>query len=735
MKNSCSNVADSYKRRMKRESRNNEIARVADTTGVKLPRIRLSMRWSIVSLLTLLIVFSAGLIILVSYLGGRQSTQYLMDTLMEDKAYRFIDKTSQFLLQAHNLAEDAREEISRINPQAQRRKLEEELRDIFESQPYYSAAYWVQGGRAVIAHHKAIPETKAGNLLDEIEDDKDGHGEAQKALHFEEKQVPAGFAFPWQEKEYADGRKMMPLHRLFSQDAPGFTMCSPVSAARGITAGAVCVDISLGDLALYIGSIAIGETGKAFIADKNMNIVAAPQSDRSSAAYLGQTSTLQLRNLTSFGNSIFSAAYVAMNKKLKKLQKNKRWLKTRKPFYFDFRHSEVRFVGIFAQFPKYTGLEWQAGVVIPEDEFFYFVRRNTRIVMGASAVLVFVAVILGYIFSRRLSRPLNELADEMDKIQNFDLTSGKAIVSSITDVDNMLMAFYKMRQGLRSFGKFVPADIVRQLIAQEGDAHLQGEKRQLTVHFSDIEGFTTVSESIAPEQLVELLAEYLGEMSRIIAEENGTVDKYIGDAVMAFWGAPQPVRDHAQRAARAALRCQKRLAELEEKWLAEGRPVFRARIGLNTGEIIVGNMGSAERLNYTVIGDAVNLASRLEGINKYYGTRIIVGENTQKLIAESYATRLLDFVAVKGKNEAIRIYELVGEKNALDEETVRFIRHYELAVAHYRNRQWDTAEAEFRLALAIRPDEAADLMLGRIAAFRLNSPPADWNGQYVMNSK
>ncbi|MFZ5630816.1 MAG: adenylate/guanylate cyclase domain-containing protein [Spirochaetota bacterium] len=720
---------------MSRKSRTEEVARVADAAGVKLPRIRLSMRWSIVSLLTLLIIFSAGLIILVSYLGGRQSTQYLMDTLMEDKAYRFIDKTSQFLMQAHNLAEDAREEIAKLNTQAQRRQLEEELRDIFESQPYYSAAYWLSAGKAVVARHQAIPEVQTTNLMDELDEDRNSVAANLKDLTFEEKPLPAGSDYPWQKKEFADGRKMMPLHRVFSQNVPGFTFCSPVNAVRGISAGAVCVDITLGDLALYIGSVKVGETGRAFIADKSLNVLAAPQQDRATTAYTASQDSLELRNLTAFGNAEFSAAYLAMNKKLKKLQKNKRWLKTRKPFYFDFKHSGSRYVGIFTQFPRYTGLDWQAGVIIPEDEFFYFVRRNTRIVIAASTVLVLLAVILGYIFSRRLSRPLNELAHEMDKIQNFDLTSGKAIVSSITDVDNMVMSFYKMRQGLRSFGKFVPADIVRQLIAQEGDAHLQGEKRQLTVHFSDIEGFTTVSESIPPEQLVELLAEYLGEMSRIIGEENGTVDKYIGDAVMAFWGAPQTVENHAHCAARAALRCQKRLAELETKWQSEGKPVFRARIGLNTGDIIVGNMGSAERLNYTVIGDAVNLASRLEGINKYYGTRIIVGETTQALIAEKYATRLLDFVAVKGKSEAIRIYELVCEKSELDQPVTRFIAHYEAAVGHYRNQQWDAAEKEFRAALAVRTDEAAEMMLGRIAEFRRVSPPADWNGEYVMNSK
>jgi adenylate cyclase len=720
---------------MNSAKQNLENSRPAATDAPTIPRIRLSMRWSIVSLLTLLIIFSAGMIILVSYLGGRQSMQFLMDTLMEDKAHRFVDKTAQFLQQAHQLAEHAREEIQKLNPLVQRRQLEEALSDIFESQPYYSAAYFVQSGRAVVARHPAIPEAKNTNLLEELDDDTQDASNHAKKLSFEDKVVPAGSDYPWLREEFAGVKRMMPLHRVFSQNVPGFTICSAIQAARGISAGAVCVDITLGDLALYIGSVKVGETGKAFITDKNMNILATPQQDRSSELYTTRPDNLELKHLTAFGNAEYQAAYLAMNKKLKKLQKNKRWLKTRKPFYFDFKHGGGRYVGIFTEFPRYTGLDWQAGVIIPEDEFFYFVRRNTRFVIATSILLVLIAVLLGYIFSRRISRPLNELSQEMGKIQNFDLSSGKSIVSSITDVQNMVTSFYKMRQGLRSFGKFVPADLVRQLIAQEGEAHLQGEKRELTVHFSDIEGFTTISESIPPEELVELLAEYLGEMSRIIAEEKGTVDKYIGDAVMAFWGAPQPVADHAHCAARAALRCQKRLAELETKWQAEGKPIFRARIGLNSGEMIVGNMGSAERLNYTVIGDAVNLASRLEGVNKYYGTRIIIGEKTQKLIADTYATRLLDFVAVKGKSEAIGIYELVGEKDAIDEETARFIAYYESAVGHYRNRQWDAAEQEFRAAIRLRPDEAAEMMLQRVAEFRRESPPADWNGVYVMRSK
>lgn len=721
---------------MSQKSRRAELEKLTDTSGVKIPKIELSMRWSIVSLLTLLILFSAGLIILVSYLGARQSTQELIDTLMGDKASRFVDKSSQFFAEARTLAGDAREVIQKLNLDTQRDAVEEEIREIFEHQPYFSNAYVIRNNKIFVATNKTIPQPGKEVSLDESDDDKNDPEKMRLVIDFVVRPATNLARYPWADKAFLDAKRLTPLHKTFVNNQPGYTFCSAEQPARGILAGGVCIDVELGDLGLYINSIKVGETGRAFLTDKEAHMIAAPQATRDSANYLKNTEgKLQLKKITEFENEEIQAAYAAMTKKLKKLQKNKKWQKTKKPFNFVFKANGSRYVGLFANFPAYTGLDWQTGIIIPEDEFFASVRRNTRIVMIASGILILLAMFLGYIFSRRLARPLSELSHEMDKIQKFDLESEKTIVSSITDVQNMVVSFYKMRQGLRSFGKFVPADIVRQLIAQDGDAHLGGEKREMTIHFSDIEGFTTVSESLKPEALVELLAEYLGEMSRIIAEEKGTVDKYIGDAVMAFWGAPQPVPNHAIHAAQAALKCQTRLFELEKKWQAEGKPVFRCRIGLNTGEIIVGNMGSAERLNYTVIGDAVNLASRLEGINKYYGTRIILGETTQRLVKDQFVTRLLDFVAVKGKNEAIRIYELVGEKGKVEPQILEFIERFEAAIEAYRNKNWDKAENELNTSLTLKDDEAAHLFLKRIAEYRINPPDSSWSGEYVMTTK
>jgi adenylate cyclase len=181
--------------------------------------------------------------------------------------------------------------------------------------------------------------------------------------------------------------------------------------------------------------------------------------------------------------------------------------------------------------------------------------------------------------------------------------------------------------------------------------------------FSDLEGFTTISESMLPQEVVKLLNEYLNEMSQVIFRYGGTIDKYEGDLIMAIFGAPVPQTDHAVRACLTALAMQERLAEMRELWKREGKPPLKARIGINTGPVVVGNMGSSIKFNYTVIGDAVNLASRLEGENKEYGTSIMIGESTYRVVKEAIETRYLGEVVVKGKTVPVKVYEVTGRRD------------------------------------------------------------------------
>lgn len=264
---------------------------------------------------------------------------------------------------------------------------------------------------------------------------------------------------------------------------------------------------------------------------------------------------------------------------------------------------------------------------------------------------------------------------------------------------------------------------------------LGGEKRDMTVFFSDIRSFTSISEKLAPEELVELLNEYLGAMTDIIFAHDGMLDKYIGDAVMAVWGAPLEQPDHARRAALATLEMVHRLAQLNRGWETRGWPRLEIGCGLNSGPMVFGNMGSEQHLALTVMGDNVNLGSRLEGTNKTYGTNIIASESTVRAAGDAIVARELDLIRVKGREEAVRMYEILGT----GDERQRWeplIREFERGLAHYRSRRWDEASACFERVLGLKPgDGPAQLYLERCARFAADPPPQAWTGVTVMETK
>jgi adenylate cyclase len=226
-------------------------------------------------------------------------------------------------------------------------------------------------------------------------------------------------------------------------------------------------------------------------------------------------------------------------------------------------------------------------------------------------------------------------------------------------------------------------------------------------------------------------------MSDTVREHQGTVDKYIGDAIMAFWGAPRPLQDHAHFACRCALAMRDRLKTMQAEWAKQGRPSVAARIGINTGEAVVGNIGSPERMNYTAMGDAVNLASRLEGLNKSYGTGIVIGESTAALVRDVMVLRPLDFVAVKGKAQAVLVHELLGEQGQVDETERRAAEMHREALEMYRARNFSAAGTRFvEVSVALgRADAASRKLAERCREFIDQPPPPEWNGSYAMLEK
>ena len=304
---------------------------------------------------------------------------------------------------------------------------------------------------------------------------------------------------------------------------------------------------------------------------------------------------------------------------------------------------------------------------------------------------------------------------------------------------NMAYGFFVEARGKRQitglFGQYVPPELVDEMAKDPEKFSMQGESREMTVLFTDVRGFTTISEGLDPKALSQLMNEFLTPLTEVIYRHRGTIDKYMGDCIMAFWGAPLPDPMHARHALLAALEMQQTLRELQPHFKANNWPEIRIGVGLNTGRMSVGNMGSSIRLAYTVMGDAVNLASRLEGITKEYGADIIVGETTREAVPD-VVFREVDRVRVKGKDVAVTIYEPVGLQGQVDRARLEEIESFHRSLEFYRSQNWDMAERQLMLLQELSPEsKLCKTFLQRIAFLRSRPPGAEWDGAFTFETK
>lgn len=286
------------------------------------------------------------------------------------------------------------------------------------------------------------------------------------------------------------------------------------------------------------------------------------------------------------------------------------------------------------------------------------------------------------------------------------------------------------------FSTYLAPSVVKQLIEYPEKLDLGGQDREITAFFSDIQGFTTISESLSPKELVELLNEFLTEMTEIIFKYEGTVDKFVGDAIIAFFGAPNDLPNHAEVACMACIKMQKKLVELRTKWKHENRAALKMRVGICSGPAVVGNMGSKSRKNYTMMGDTVNIASRLESVNKIYGVYSLISDSTATALGSNIVTREIDSVSVVGRNEPVTIYELVGYLEEVTDRMQMTFDFYAKGLLAYRKKNWDQAISYFISALDITiSDGPSKTMLTRCNEYKTNPPHNGWNGAYTIKSK
>jgi len=350
-----------------------------------------------------------------------------------------------------------------------------------------------------------------------------------------------------------------------------------------------------------------------------------------------------------------------------------------------------------------------------------------RMMAPAAAALVFFGIfaiwtcLATLVFTRAVALPLSEpfLAGL------FSMVAIIAYRLGVTDKGERLLR--------KSFALYLAPQVIERMLASNKQPVLGGETREVTVFFSDLEGFSSISEKMTPAELVTFMNEYLSAMTDIIESKGGYIDKYIGDSIVAVFGAPADDLDHASHAAHAALGCRARLAELNQGSAAFGGHKVAHRMGLNSGEALVGNIGSRRRFNYSVMGDAVNVASRLEGANKYYGTTIAASEMTVALTGSKFAWRELDAVRVRGRSGPVKIYELLAEAGQETPQQVAAAVAYAEGLAHWRTREFDAAATCFERVAGI--DKPSALFLGRANAFRSNPPGPEWDPVSTLEGK
>lgn len=355
-----------------------------------------------------------------------------------------------------------------------------------------------------------------------------------------------------------------------------------------------------------------------------------------------------------------------------------------------------------------------AVVVVPESDLLGDLVRLRYIVITIMAVVLILALKRALVASGRISGPVESLVASSDRIARLQLDATQDIDTRVSEVARLAEAQSRMRSALREFTRYMPTDLVRELVHMGQQATVGGRAESLTVLFTDIVGFTTTAERMDPQDLSDHLAEYFHDVMKTLTVHRGTIDKTMGDAVMAFWGAPRPDEFHAMNAVNAVLACAERVDELNAKWDSVGRATLPTRFGLATGRVMVGNVGSPTRLSYTAIGDTVNIASRLEGLTRTYGVTVIADANVREATGDRFEWRRIDRVAVRNRREAIDIYEPLGRVGEVDESRIANARAYETAWDHHAAGRY--AEAIEALEPCVEHDACARWLIERCRA-------------------
>ncbi|WP_174840420.1 MULTISPECIES: adenylate/guanylate cyclase domain-containing protein [unclassified Ruegeria] len=467
-----------------------------------------------------------------------------------------------------------------------------------------------------------------------------------------------------------------------------YAFAGPIDVNR-TRQGVLAVAIETDRLSRFLATLAPGEFGAAFILNADGKVIAVPdaEADETTPARMGE-------------GKLYEAAMISGERLLAEPQTNTPGTLTKRIVVDGVPYAvALTPLGFYG---------WRVATVIPEAAFLSGIDETLiNLVYVLIVVVVLASGLAIWLIRRVVANPLARIAEDLGSIERFDVERIERRPSKLSELENLSAATASMAAGLSAFRKYVPTDLVRMLVAEGIKTQPGGDIKRISVLFCDVAGFTGMSEKLGPN-VVQLMEPFFSAAASAITHNGGTIDKFIGDAVMAFWGAPRNDSNHAEHACRAALDL---VASVDASGIEDeaGNPL-RVRIGLNSGEALVGNIGSEQRLNYTAIGDVVNVASRLEGSNKDYGTLILIGPETRRQAADSIVVRELDTLNLSGRTEEIVVYELFAMRDALD-GPIAWINAYEQGLAHYRAGQLQKAIAAFEAADQARNGDPASVAM------------------------
>jgi adenylate cyclase len=456
---------------------------------------------------------------------------------------------------------------------------------------------------------------------------------------------------PWYKSTMGQDTVSMTSAYIFaSLKAPGITVSKRMA---GKTEAVLAADITLSRLSSFLRMQKVGKSGIVFIHNARNELIAFPDPDRAVKTIHADGKT-QLRPLT-----VSELGIPALTEAMRRSNHTTQW---RALYAVEGRD----YIASIAPLTDSFGSDKRVAIVVPVDDFLGpIAEHRTRSLLFSLVPLLLAVPMIAWI-SQWISRPIRAIADDTTRIQSLSFGESPPVISPVTEIRQLANSVAAMKRTIQTFTQYVPKALVEQLIRSGNVQGLGGERRNLTILFTDVANFTDMAEEMSPEDLMRKTSGYFQALGEIILDNKGSIDKYIGDAIMAFWNAPLDDPDHVANACRTMLLCQARSRELNAQWTGTEDPPMHTRFGLHTGDTVVGNIGSPDRMDYTALGASVNLAARLEGLNKQYGTELLVSETVFQKANGTFLFRPIDTTTVKGFSQPVSVFELCAAYHGPD---------------------------------------------------------------------